>query len=353
MNRSFELSSEQRRELTAILRRHKEDGLVVRRANGLLLLDKGWPAVKVADALFLDTGTVRSWRRSFELDGLSSLCLADYSKREGHLSFEQEAAVKIYFTAQPAKSTDAVCAYVLDTYGLRYSRSGMIKFMNRLGFAYKKPKLLPLQASPEAQKKFITNYEGLCTDLPANETIVFADAVHPEHQSRPAYGWFPKEYQPVIPANSGRRRMNIHAALNLETFQFQYVEALKINADSTLRLLKKIENTYPDKACIHVFLDNARYHHARILKPWLGANNRRIKLHFLPAYAPHLNPIERLWGMMHKHVTHNKHYTKFNDFAAAILHFFQKILPDRWPQFRSTITDNFRVITHEKHMLVQ
>ncbi|MBL4855232.1 MAG: IS630 family transposase [Robiginitomaculum sp.] len=177
--------------------------------------------------------------------------------------------------------------------------------------------------------------------------------MHPEHQSRPAYGWFPKDRQPVLAANSGRRRMNIHAALNLETFQFQHVEAVKINAESTLHLLNKIETTYPDKRHIHVFLDNARYHHARILKPWLGANNRRIKLHFLPAYAPHLNPIERLWGVMHKHVTHNKHYAKFNDFAAAILAFFYKTLPDKWPIFRDTITDNFRVITSEKHMLVQ
>jgi hypothetical protein len=28
----------------------------------------------------------------------------------------------------------------------------------------------------------------------------------------------------------------------------------------------------------------------------------------LGAYCPHLNPIERLWGVMHKHVTHNKSY---------------------------------------------
>ena len=182
---------------------------------------------------------------------------------------------------------------------------------------------------------------------------MFADAVHPEHQSRPAYGWFPEDRQPVLAANSGRRRMNIHAALNLETFQFQHVEALKINAESTERLLKKIEASYPNKQRIHVFLDNARYHHARALKPWLTEKNRRIKLHFLPAYAPHLNPIERLWGVMHKHVTHNKHYAKFNDFAAAILAFFNKTLPDKWPTFRDTITDNFRVITQEKHMLVQ
>jgi hypothetical protein len=28
-------------------------------------------------------------------------------------------------------------------------------------------------------------------------------------------------------------------------------------------------------------------------------------------YAPHLNPTERLWGVMHKWVTHNRHYATF------------------------------------------
>ncbi|MCF6274380.1 MAG: IS630 family transposase [Robiginitomaculum sp.] len=353
MSRTFRLAAEERRELLSIMRRHKEDGLVVRRANALILLDDGKSSVAIADFLYLDTGTVRSWRRSFETDGLSSLAIAGYSKREGHLSFVQEAELCAHLTAHPMRTSDEIRAYIEQIYGQKFSKPGAIKLMARLGFVWKKPKLLPLQASPEAQAEFITDYEVLCTELPSDEAIVFADAVHPEHQSRPAYGWFPKEYQPVIPANSGRRRMNIHAALNLETFQFQHVEALKINADSTLRLLKKIETAYPDKRYIHVFLDNARYHHARALKPWLADKNRRIKLRFLPAYAPHLNPIERLWGVIHKHVTHNKHYTKFNDFAAAILHFFQKTLPDKWPQFRDTITDNFRIITPEKHMLIQ
>jgi transposase len=48
---------------------------------------------------------------------------------------------------------------------------------------------------------------------------------------------------------------------------------------------------------IHIFLDNARYHHAKLVQAWLAQPGRRIKLHFIPAYCPHLNPIERLWGV--------------------------------------------------------
>ena len=64
-------------------------------------------------------------------------------------------------------------------------------------------------------------------------------------------------------------------------------------------------------SCIHVFLDNARYHHAKVVQGWMQRPGRRIVLHFVPSYCPHLNPIERLWKVMHENVTHNKCYAKF------------------------------------------
>ncbi|MGH6800310.1 MAG: transposase [Methylocella sp.] len=45
---------------------------------------------------------------------------------------------------------------------------------------------------------------------------------------------------------------------------------------------------YPFKPRIHVFLDNARYHHADMVKEWLARPDCRIKLHFIPSYGPHL-----------------------------------------------------------------
>jgi hypothetical protein len=70
-------------------------------------------------------------------------------------------------------------------------------------------------------------------------------------------------------------------------------------------------------------------------------------LHFLPAYAPHLNAIERLWGVMHREVTHNKFYPTFAQFTEAIDGFFAEMLPEKWRAWRDTVTDNFRVISHQ------
>ncbi len=101
---------------------------------------------------------------------------------------------------------------------------------------------------------------------------------------------------------------------------------------------------YPTMRTIHVFLDNAAYHHARVVREWLACEGSRITLRFIPSYSPHLNSIERLWDVMHKNLTHNKSYAEFRDFKAAIMTFLVQDVPRRWDDFLDSVTDNFRVI---------
>ena len=136
-----------------------------------------------------------------------------------------------------------------------------------------------------------------------------------------------------------------HGAIDLETGRTRMIEVETVDAVSTIRLLESIEAFYPMLALIHVFLDNARYHHAKLVQDWLSRPDCRIRLHFIPAYCPHLNPIERLWGVMHKHVTHNKCYATCTQFADATLGFLRETVPRNWANLCDSVTDNFRVIS--------
>ena len=94
------------------------------------------------------------------------------------------------------------------------------------------------------------------------------------------------------------------AQLAPETGQTRMIEAETIDAASMIRLLEALEALYPLLAMIHVYLDNARYHHAKLVQDWLAQPGEQDQASLRPApYCPHLNPIERLWGVMHKHVT--------------------------------------------------
>ena len=98
------------------------------------------------------------------------------------------------------------------------------------------------------------------------------------------------------------------------------------------------------KRLIHVFLDNARYHHALMVRQWLARDGAKIALHFVPTYSPHLNPIERLWGVMHRNVTHNTCYGSFRKFKRKTMTFLTREVPQNWCAYRDQVTDNFRVI---------
>ena len=344
------LTSSERVALQVLLRERKGAALKARRANALLLLDDGFTPMDVAQVLYLDEETIRSWKRGFENDGLGSLELNVYSKRDGHLTANQEAELSTLFRERSPKTVGEVRAVIAKLFDVTYSKSGAIKLMGRLGFCYKKPKALPMGADEAAQIAHIK--ASLLNGLENDESVVFADAVHPEYQSRPAHGWFPKDEKVAIKATSGRKRLNIHGAFDLETSRLTWLEGDRISAETTLSLFKKLETAYPKKRVIHVFLDNARYHHAKMLRPWLERKDCRIKRHFLPAYAPNLNPIERLWGIMHQHITHNQYYKTFNDFVDAVIGFLRNTVSKKAHEWRDTITDNFRIISQRKYRLI-
>ena len=69
-------------------------------------------------------------------------------------------------------------------------------------------------------------------------------------------------------------------------------------------------------------------------------------------YCPHLNPIERLWGVMHKNITHNKTYGACKEFAEATLDFLRDKVPRNWAKYRGAVTDNFRVISPKDFRVV-
>jgi transposase len=340
------LSEEDRRALIALARDGSTLCRVTRRANALVRLDDGKSCQEVAEWLLVDDDTIRVWRALFEQSGLEGVTSFDAGGSSGLMNAEQTEALKTWVNATLPRSTRHVGAWIAKEFSLVYeSRSGLIALLHRLGLEYHKPEVIPRKLDEDKQKAQIAAYENLLNSKGDDEVVVFVDAVHPTHAARPVGCWASNEQNLAIEQTSGRERINIHGAVDLETGQTRMIEVETVDAISTIRLLESLESLYPLMFCIHVFLDNARYHHAKIVTEWLARPGCRIKLHFLPAYCPHLNPIERLWGVMHKNITHNKTYGTCKEFAEATLDFLRDKVPRNWAKYSSTVTDNFRVIS--------
>jgi transposase len=348
------LSEEDRKALIALARDGLAAGRVTRRATALVRLDEGLSCQEVARVLLFDDDTIRGWYELFEQDGVEGLTRFEMGGSSGKMSAEQCDALKAWVGTSLPRSTRAVGAWIAKEFGLVYeSRSGLIALLHRLGLEYHKPEVISRKLDPKTQKAFIASYENLLNSMGDDEVAVFVDAVHPTHAARPVGCWAPKEQKLAIEQTSGRERINIHGAIDLETGQTRMLEAETIDAMSTIRLLESLEALYPLMVCIHVFLDNASYHHAKLVKQWLSWPGRRIKLHFLPPFCPHLNPIERLWGVMHKNITHNKCYETCGEFAEVTLIFLRDEVPRRWAEICDSVTDNFRIISPKDFRLLR
>jgi transposase len=344
MIRAGFLTSETREELTALVRDGKAESRVTRRANALLLLDKGWSCARVAEALFMDDDTIRYWHELYQDKGLTWLGEFGYKGRACEMTAAQQEALKKWVEETLPRTTMVIGEWIERTSGISYTRSAIIKLLKRLGMEYRKPTAVSKKLDPTTQAAFIKAYNDLLNNLADDEAVMFADAMHPTHEVRPTGCWAPKGAKVAIEQTSGRDRLNVHGAIDLETGKTKMIEVLMVNALSTIALLLAIETMYPLKRWIHVFLDNARYHHAELVQEWLARPGCRIKLHFIPTYCPHLDPIERLWGLMHKKITHNRSYAKFNDFCTAVLTFLRDEVPKNWHLYCDSVTDNFRII---------
>ena len=293
-----------RQDLIALVRDGKAEMRLGRRANALLLLDDGMSCGAVAKVLYLDDDTIRYWHKLYQEKGLSWLADFGYKGRACELTALQQEELSKWVAETLPRTTTMVGEWIEKSYGISYTRSALIKLLKRVGMEYRKPKVMPSKLDPAKQQEFIKAYEGLLNRLGDDEAVVFADAVHPTHEVRPAGCWAPKDQKVVLEQTSGRQRLNIHGAIDLETGKTRMIEVTTVDAQSTIALLMAIAFMYPSKRLIHVFLDNAKYHHAQIVQQWLARPGCRIKVQYIPSYCPHLDPIERLWGLMHRNVTH-------------------------------------------------
>jgi len=321
--KGFALTSDQQQELRVALRsaRNTNRAKDSVRINALLLLGTGWSLEEVSDALFLDEDTLGSYVKLYRKGSLQEVLRVNHRGSNCRLDEDQRQTLSEELNSQIYLTTAEVCSYVQDEFSVSYSISGMTNLLHRLGYTYKKPVLKPSKPDLELQEEFLKQFTEFMETKEENEAVFFMDAVHPAHNSMPAYGWIKKGEKAELKSNSGRQRLNIHGAINAETYEvIPLISESNVNSDSTIELLQYLEELYPLASTIYVILDNAKYHYSIAVQEWMEKS--RIKLVFIPSYSPELNLIERLWRVFKKNVLYNKYIETFEKFKKECIDFF-------------------------------
>lgn len=128
----------------------------------------------------------------------------------------------------------------------------------------------------------------------------------------------PEENDPIVQHAPTRKSMALFGAVSANTGKMISMDATIFNAETFLLFLRQIVKSKKRGKKIILVLDNARYHHARMIQPWLKKNNNKIKLLFLPSYSPDLNNIERVWKMTKRLCTHNRYFSTMDELLIVV-----------------------------------
>lgn len=329
------LSSKTRNDLIARHRKER-DKKICDRIKAVLAYDDGYSYSEIAKILLLDDETIRrhidDYFREHKLVIESGGSQSKFTELESTQLIAHLNEVTYLYVKD-------ICHYVKQEFGKSYSISGMTKWLHNNKFSYKKPHAVPAKADLAQQQEFITYYQDLKTKARNQEPIYFADSVHPQHQPKLAYGWILTGRRKAIATNGRQYRLNFIGGICLNGHRIVYKQTDQVNADAIASFLIELRNAHKGKYLIHLIWDNVGYHRDKSVQQF--ADSLGIKLHYLPPYSPNLNPIERLWKIMHEQVTYNKYYEKFAEFTESTIRFF-KTIGRKKIFLRSRITDNFQ-----------
>ena len=240
--RNFELIQEETKQLRFLHKKETSKNKAYR-INAVILLGTGWTVKQVSEVLLLDEDTLSNYVKKYKEGGFSKLLETLHQGSKPLLCESQINLLIEELDTNIHLNTISVCDFVNSNFGVNYSRSGMTNLLHGIGFTYKKPKLVPASANEERKEEFLKFYQDFMANKPKNELVLFADGVHPQHNSMASYGWIRKGKIRALQSNTGRSRLNIHGAMNAETFETTIISSENnIDRYSTIALLQEFRS---------------------------------------------------------------------------------------------------------------
>ena len=201
----------------------------------------------------------------------------------------------------------------------------MRKLLHRLGCSFHQVSGFLFKADPDKQQEFLEDYEQDKQKVASDGgRRYFLDGVHPLYGLEVLFCcWLLVGQRFEVGVGGGRKRLNILGAFCPD--DHEYVDRRdtdqNLNAQSLIELFTVMMAKHPETKYFRIYLDNARYHHAIVLREWIAALQQErgvvFDLKHLPPYSPNLNLIERLWKLLRKEALQQWHAT-FEDMQQAV-----------------------------------
>ncbi len=189
-----------------------------------------------------------------------------------------------------------VVELIAQKFGVTLGVTAVGELLARLGLTPQKPLQRAYQRDPEAIERWQREtFPGIARQARAEGAAVYfwdesgfrADTVHGKT-------WGVRGQTPVVHRPGQRQSISAASAVNANgAFWFcTYEGALK--ADLFVLLLRKLMRGR--RKPVHLILDSLPAHKTAAVRDYIASTSGRLMLHFLPGYAPDLNPDELVWS---------------------------------------------------------
>jgi putative transposase len=317
MDGSIVLSGSRRKRLLRLYRT-ETDPSVRLRAHLILLLADGHPWALITAVLFCSTATIARWKDRFEEGGVEAL-------REDHRGRPESAAGPLGFWKQSVIGwltrltpsffglvrsrwcCSALVLVLVETYHVRVSRETVRRWLHREQLVWRRPRPVLGPKDPRRAQK-LRKLRRFLKNLPPDEVAVFQDEVDVNTNPKIGCMWMYKGQQAEVVTPGTNVKKYLAGSLNWRTGKLTATPGDKRDAALFCKHLDELRRVYRRYRLIHVVCDNARFHTAagsKVVRAYLEQWGERVVLHYLPAYSPDTNPIERVWWHLHEEVTRN------------------------------------------------
>ena len=219
---------------------------------------------------------------------------------------------------------------IREQFGVRLSEVSVGRMLRKLGLSPQRPLRRAYERDPELvetwRKKQFPEIRRLAKKERA--TLYFSDEAGVRSDFHAGTTWALKGQTPIVPATGQRFGMNLISAISPRgDFRFMTVEG-RMNAEKFLEFLKRLLHNAPRPVLLVV--DRHPSHRAKKVLAFVRSTEGRLRLFFLPPYAPDLNPDEHVWNHLKNHGVGKQAIWSRDQFRKVVLGHMRSLqrLPD-------------------------
>lgn len=271
------------------------------------VVEDGESPSAVMKALGLCRTSIYPWLRAYEREGLEALVEKIAQGPEPKLSEKQRQQVKRWILGKDPRqygldfglwTRRIVQLLVQEKFGIELGLTAVGRLLASLNITPQKPLRRAYERDPAAVdwwvKQTYPKLKKRAQKLGAQ--IFFLDEAGFQSDAPLGRTYGLKGHTPVVQTSGQRQSLNVISAVTARGEFWAATYTSKLNAALFVAFLKSF--MLGRKKKVFLVVDGHPSHKAKIVKEYVQSMQGRLELHFLPPYAPDLNPDEFVWGYM-------------------------------------------------------